>query len=137
MKDVPSLDAVIKAYHHAETFFKLISAVDPAKLSSRLRTMKFTKSLRDDYKVDLTKEDEMKSEEGKAVSYISLRAVPNYMLWWGQVTRSNFVRGIGLCLCKHLWGERRIQTDFKHDLTAKKRNPYGGQRAVTRSPHNI
>ena len=57
VKDV--LDAVIKAYHHAETFFKLISAVDPAKLSSRPRTTKFTKSLRDDYKVDLTKEDEI------------------------------------------------------------------------------
>ena len=57
VKDV--LDAVIKAYHHAETFFKLISAVDPAKLSSHPRTTKFTKSLRDDYKVHLTKEDEI------------------------------------------------------------------------------
>ena len=53
-------------------------------------------------------------------------------------------------------GEGGVQTDFKHDLTAKKRNPYGGRGwsshffkkiimggyrgvrgAVTRSPHNI
>ena len=30
----------------------------------------------------------------------SVRAVPFYMLWWGQVTRSNFVRGDRVVLVK-------------------------------------
>ena len=89
-----------------------------------------------------------------------IRAVPFYMLWWGRVTRSNFVRGDRVVLVKILentyGGRGGVQTDFKHDLTAKKRNPYGGRGwsshffkkipmggyrgvrgAVTRSPHNI
>ena len=52
------------------------------------------------------------------------------MLWWGRVTRSNFVRGDRVVLVKILentyGGRGGVQTDFKHDLTAKKRNPYGG-----------
>ena len=60
-----------------------------------------------------------------------VRAVPFYMLWWGRVTRSNFVRGDRVVLVKILentyGGRGGVQTDFKHDLTAKKRNPYGGR----------
>ena len=64
-----------------------------------------------------------KQTKNHLIKTISIRAVPFYMLWWGRVTRSNFVRGDRVVLVKILentyGGRGGVQTDFKHDLTAK------------------
>jgi len=59
----------MKAFHHAETYFKLISAVDPSLLKLTPQDDEIYKKFREeypDYKVDVINENDMKSTEGKA-----------------------------------------------------------------------
>ena len=44
------------------------------------------------------------------------------------------IGGVGKIFGKHFWGDKGVQTDFKHDLTAKKKTKSvkGGRRGVVK-----
>lgn len=62
------LQWAMKSYHHAETYFNLISSVDPTALKLTKTDDEIYEEFRKDFpdlKIDVIKEDELKSAEAK------------------------------------------------------------------------